>query len=127
MPIAKKPMSEELEQMHVVAWFKREYGVDDAEALHHSPNGGHRHKATAARIKYMGTRRGFPDLVLYLPIGGWIGCVIELKPTDSGNDTSTEQKIWLHRLEGCGFQTHGPVDGLEEAKRILSDYMNGVE
>lgn len=121
-------MTEEQEQQQVVAWFKREYGPALAECLHHSPNGGHRHPATARRMKYLGVRRGFPDLVLYLPgrePDGWDtpGCALELKQTDSGSDCSDYQYDWLARLERCGFEVHGPVNGENEAKEILAEYM----
>ncbi len=120
----KKPLSEEQEQIELIAWFKREYGEDMAEAFHHSPNGGLRNKPTARRFKYLGVRRGFPDLVLYLPIGGFVGLAIELKPTEPKRNPSDWQLAWLRRLDICGFDTH-VAHGIEAAKIIIENYVDG--
>lgn len=115
-------MTEEREQAELVAWFKREYGEDLAECLHHSPNGGLRNKASAARFKFMGVRRGFPDLVLYHPRGGFPGLAIEFKPTVGGSKPSKYQFDWLERLAKCGFLATW-AKGIEAAQNTITDYM----
>lgn len=63
--------------------------------LHHSPNGGARSVVTGARMKAMGTRKGFPDLILPIPAGAgrFRGLAIEMK---AGKGTTTpEQRAWL--------------------------------
>lgn len=120
-----QPKSEEREQAELVAWFKREHGEAAAARLHHSPNGGARHKATAARMKLLGVRRGFPDLVLYLPRHGRPGLAIEFKPTEPARRVSKEQRQWLEWLAECGFEAH-VARGIEEAQQILTAYMEGA-
>lgn len=118
------PMSEEREQVELVAWFKRTYGPELAEALHHSPNGGKRHPATARRFKLLGVRRGFPDLVLYNSRGDLVGLAIEFKPTEPRREATSDQVKWLQRLESIGFETH-VAHGIEAAKTIIENYLEG--
>jgi hypothetical protein len=47
--------------------------------LHAIPNGGHRHKAVAVRLKAEGVKRGVPDLCLPVPRGGHHGLYLEMK------------------------------------------------
>ena len=62
--------------------------------IFHIPNGGLRTKAEAARLKWMGTVPGIPDLALVLP-GGQIR-FIEVK-TDTGRLSAEQVTIhaWL--------------------------------
>lgn len=112
--------NEEHMQILLVNWLHRTY-PGAWEATHHSPNGGHRNKATGARMKLMGTRRGFPDLVTFLPKHGFAGLVVELKW--GRGQTSDEQNDWLERLGKGGYQTH-VVNDLEKAKEIYREYLS---
>jgi hypothetical protein len=113
---------EELDQIEFMNWLKRNH-YEIWLKTHHSPNGGHRHKAVAAKLKLMGTKRGFPDLVFYHPVGKWSGLVIEAKARKGGR-TSTEQKDWLEILSSCGFQTH-VCPGIDSIKQTFLDYLEG--
>ncbi len=114
-------VTEETDQIILVNWFKKEYGEAAAERLHHSPNGGHRSKKTGAKLKMMGTRPGFPDLVLYLKKGGATGLVVELKK--AGQKPRPNQFDWLDILESCDFQVHW-CDNIEDVKQIFIGYMD---
>ncbi|MBC3486703.1 VRR-NUC domain-containing protein [Pseudomonas sp. SWRI50] len=47
--------------------------------IYHVPNGGHRIKAVAAKLKGQGVKAGVPDLVLPMARGGYFGLYIEFK------------------------------------------------
>lgn len=78
-------------QMACVRWFGLQFpGV--AKLLHHTPNGGRRNAREAARFKAMGTRAGFPDLILLLPSadGRFRFLTIELK-TKAGRQSDHQK------------------------------------
>lgn len=43
------------------------------------PNGGHRHKAVAAKLKAEGVKPGVVDVFLLIPAGGFHGLLLEFK------------------------------------------------
>lgn len=100
--------TEDVEQMAFVEWCRLN-GI----IVHHSGNeiGGSSRavKVRAIKMKKMGTSKGFPDLLLFIPISGVTGKVdsyqplaIEMKRT-KGSTTSPEQKEWLKVLELAGI------------------------
>lgn len=65
-------------------------------------------KARAVKMKKMGTSKGFPDLLVFIPVYGTTGdvdcyqmCAIEMK-RKKGSTTSKEQKEWLKVLTESG-------------------------
>lgn len=59
-------------------------------------------------MKKMGTSKGFPDLLVFIPVYGTTGdvdcyqlCAIEMK-RKKGSTTSKEQKEWLEVLRASG-------------------------
>jgi hypothetical protein len=73
-------ISEHDEQSTLIQWAKfTEHELPELKLLHAIPNGGWRHKATAARLKREGLKPGIPDLCLPVPRGQWHGCYIEMK------------------------------------------------
>jgi len=119
---------EEQTQIALYAWFMRQY-APYAKAWHHSPNGGLRQKAIAAKMKAMGTQRGFPDIAIYLPTREFSFLAIELKM--SGQESpgirrgvvSLDQKDWLARLQVCHARTEVGY-GFEGARAIITEYMH---
>ena len=113
-------MSEHLEQCAVIEWCdiqRHVYpGVDLIFAI---PNGGHRHKKVAVKMKNEGVKAGVPDLFLPVARNGYHGLFIEMKfgrrkPTDS-------QTEWLDTLsrEGyCAAVCWGAADAIE----TIEDY-----
>ncbi|WP_151765736.1 VRR-NUC domain-containing protein [Acinetobacter colistiniresistens] len=89
--------------------------------LHHSPNGGYRGKQEAVRFKKMGTKKGFPDLFLFISNGVFKGLFIEMK---SGTNTTTPEQKEMHRLlneEGYKVVVCYTVQG---AINAIKDYLN---
>ena len=92
---------EENTQIQCVKWFEYAYPKLSL-LLHHSPNGGMRNVIEAARFKAMGTRRGFPDLILLYPSAGFHALCIEMK-TEKGRQQPS-QKIFQQEVEKVGYK-----------------------
>ncbi len=115
---------EELEQARLVRWTHQRAvraAIPALAWLHHSPNGGRRDGFTGGQMKALGTKPGFPDLVLPVPSpAGWHGLAIEMK-SDTGR-TSPEQVGWLDRLADSGWQTavcRSAADGRDTLARYF--------
>ena len=90
--------------------------------LHHSPNGGFRNPREAARFKRMGTRAGFPDLLLCMKSGNgkYIGLFIELK---AGKNTQTDlQKLYQQAVEAQGYK-YVVVRSYDQFKEEIKSYL----
>ena len=116
MAAVKKPVyasSEDAEQEAVVEY---------CDLLHipivHIPNEGKRSLSYAARMKRMGLRSGFPDLLIPLARGGYHGLFIEMKY--GKNKTTKEQKEWLERLSAEGYACAVCYNAAEAIKTIES-------
>lgn len=120
--------SEHEEQVALFSWAEIASwgapGVGLALRLMHAiPNGGHRHKATAARLKAEGVRAGMPDV--HLPVrsadGLAIGLWIELKRQRGGRlspvqaDMHEALRLAGHRVEVCA--------GWQAAADAIVDYL----
>lgn len=124
---------EESEQARVIEWAKHiPYKSEKlADYLHHSPNGGQRPTKTdnngnvycpeGAKLKRMGTRKGFLDLILPIARGGHIGLLIEMKA--KRGKTSPEQKKEILRMQGEGYQVHVCYSA-NEAIKAIEAYMH---
>lgn len=99
---------EEDEQQAFVQWCRLNNIL-----VHHSPlefaSSSRAVKVRALKMKKMGTSRGFPDLLLFIPVYGTTGeadcyqmCAIEMKRR-KGSTTTKEQKQWLQVLESAGI------------------------
>jgi hypothetical protein len=90
------------EQCALVEWARlHERKYPGLELLFHVPNGGLRDKATAGKLKAMGTRAGVPDLILPIARRGFNGLFLELKV---GRNTLTMlQRHWLEVLAAQGY------------------------
>lgn len=98
---------EEDEQIAFVQWCHLNNIV-----VHHSGNeiGGSTGamKARAIKMKKMGTSKGFPDLLVFVPVYGitdrvdcYQMCAVEMK-RKKNSTTSPEQKEWLKILQSAG-------------------------
>ena len=116
-------LSEDSIQIMVMRWARtvEHNGRPLADYLHHSPNGGSRHIAEAAKFKRMGVKRGYPDLILDIAKGGYYGARIELKK-EKGGRTSKEQKERLQMLADEGYYAV-VAKGYDEAVEVISKYM----
>lgn len=107
-------------QMACVRWFSMQYaGI--AKLLHHSPNGGFRTKVTAARFKAMGTRAGFPDLILLLPKAPFSYLAIELKTAVGRQAVSQKDYEILMTSHGGKYVV---VRSLEQFMEVVNEYIN---
>lgn len=112
----------------VVEWAEYQGGsVPELRSLFHPPNGGHRHKAVAGKMKAMGAKAGVPDLCLPVAAemqdGTRYGALwIELK-SQSGR-LRDSQKAWRDRLRANG---HAWIlcRTFSDAKAALMDYIDG--
>lgn len=92
------------------------------ELIYHVPNGGHRVKAVAAKLKAQGVKAGIPDLVLPMARGGYFGLYIEFKATVEPAPVSPSQKDCLRRLNAQGYLAivcRGHFDAMEQLRAYL--------
>ena len=108
------------EQQALFNWAKIS-GIPDIDLLHAIPNGGHRNKATAGRLKAEGVKRGVPDIFLPVPKNGYHGLYIELK-RQKGGKLSVEQKEWCNRLFQNGYKVF-VAEGWVEAREAILEYL----
>lgn len=91
--------------------------------IYHVPNGGHRVKLVAAKLKGQGVKAGVPDLVLPMARGGYFGLYIEFKampPYDAA--VSPSQDAWLQALAAQGYLAivcRGRIDAMEAIRAYL--------
>lgn len=113
-----KAPPEDQEQLALVNWLRMK-GI----RFHHSPNGGHRHKAVAGKLKAQGVSAGFPDLIIFPQIGsGRPLLFIELKRRKGGT-ISDSQKEWIDYLSELFYQGY-PMDaevcrGFDDARKYV--------
>lgn len=118
---------EEDEQITFVQWCQINH-----IPIHHSGNeiGGSTHavKARAIKMKKLGTSKGFPDLVVMVPLKGitktidsYQMIIIEMK-RQKGGTVSPEQKNWLNMLELAGIPCK-VCKGAEEAIEFVKSFM----
>lgn len=95
---------------------------DVANLIYHVPNGGHRHKAVAAKLKAQGLRAGVPDLVLPMARGGYFGLYLEFKATVDPAPVSASQHAYIGLLNGQGYLAivcRGHFDAMEAIRAYL--------
>ncbi|MGH8346856.1 MAG: VRR-NUC domain-containing protein [Pseudomonas sp.] len=94
-----------------------------ADLIYHVPNGGHRVKAVAAKLKAQGVKAGIPDLVLTMARGGYFGLYIEFKatpPNDAAISASQHERI--RKLNEQGYLAavcRGHFDAMEQIRAYL--------
>jgi hypothetical protein len=112
---------EHKEQAALVKWASLQTAArPELAMLYAVPNGGHRHPATAARLKAEGVRRGVPDLCLPVARGGFHGLYVELKA--EGGRPTVEQRAWIEALRALGYRAEVCV-GWERAKAVIEEYL----
>lgn len=115
--------SEEEHQRALFDWARAEELARPALALLFAiPNGGHRRKATAGRLKAAGVKRGVPDLCLPVPCGAHHGLWIELK-RETGGRAGPAQQRWHEDLTALGYRV-AVCHGWLAARDVILDYLN---
>lgn len=126
MPTELIPKEED-EQIAFVIWCRYNNII-----CHHCANemGGSTRalKLRAIKAKKMGTSKGFPDLLVFVPIKGvenkidaWQMLAIEMK-RKKNSTTTPEQKEWLKVLELAGIPSR-VCKGCDEAIDFVKEYM----
>ena len=117
----ERMMSEATDQMALIEFAARfAERVPELARLVHVPNGEHRAKGTAGRLKAMGVRAGYPDLLLDVPRGGYHGLRIELKA--GKGRTSDAQTEWIAFLRAAGYAVH-VCYGWPAAAIVILEYL----
>ena len=118
-----KPVDREgLEQAALMAELRARI-PEVADLIFHVPNGGHRLKAVAAKLKAQGVKAGIPDLVLPMARGGFFGLYIEFKatpPYDAAISDSQHERI--RKLNAQGYLAvvcRGHFDAMEQIRAYL--------
>jgi hypothetical protein len=93
------------------------------ELMYHVPNGGHRVKAVAGKLKAQGVKTGIPDLVLTMARGGYFGLYIEFKATPPNDAAiSPSQHLRIRKLNEQGYLAvvcRGHFDTVEQIRAYL--------
>ncbi len=118
---AKRVDREGLEQAALMSEIEVRY-PKVFEMLYHVPNGGHRHKSVALKLKQQGAKAGIPDLVLPMARGGFFGLYIEFKATVEPAPVSPSQAACIRRLNDNGYLAvvcRGHFDAMEQIRAYL--------
>lgn len=97
-PVKRRRAVQREEREHIELANKLRFLLLPTVVWWHTPNGGARNAITGARLKQMGTRKGFPDLC-FLNDGQLYA--LEFKPEKLGT-VSAEQKECMAALEHAG-------------------------
>lgn len=103
-----------------MGWFDLQYPALRGR-LAAVPNGGDRHPAVAGKLKAEGVRKGYPDLQLLMPRGGYHGLIIELKRVKGGR-VESEQADWLEWLARQGYMAV-VCKGADQARETIKRYL----
>jgi hypothetical protein len=112
------PTTEHQIQVVFIAWAKTHYPDVLVYAI---PNGGHRNKLTAFKLKQEGVLAGVPDLFV---ADGKPGLYIELKEPKKGK-VSTVQKEVIEKLTSAGYPVR-VCYGVDEAKQAMTEYLSAT-
>jgi hypothetical protein len=122
-PVRAKPVDREgQEQAALMRELELRYPAV-FELIYHVPNGGHRVKAVAGKLKAQGVKAGIPDLVLTMARGGFFGLYIEFKatpPNDAAISPSQHERI--RKLNEQGYLAvvcRGHFDTVEQIRAYL--------
>ena len=92
----------------------------ELQLMHAIPNGGHRYKAVAGRLKAEGVKAGVPDIFLPVARAESHGLYIEMK-TQKGRLTES-QKYWADALANQGYRVE-ICRSWAAAAMLIADYL----
>lgn len=124
------PIDEDAHQVALFVWIGMNQGrIQDLRKVYAVPNGGHRSKAVAAKLKAQGVKAGALDLNLDVARRGYHGLRIELKrPANKllghrAGTLSEEQKERIADLTADGYLAV-VCYGWEHARDTLVEYLS---
>jgi len=124
-PLKLHEPSESEEQQWLMDFCHRAKGqYPELALLFHIPNGGHRNKIVAAKLKREGVMAGVPDLFLPVAREGQFGFFIEMKRRRGGRVTA-QQQHWIQVLRDEGYRVD-VCRGWGEASDALVEYISGA-
>ena len=111
-------------QQAVIQWCQsQEYkGRPLAYYVAHVPNGGNMSARAGNKLKKEGVQKGYPDLLMDIPMGDYHGLRLELKRL-TGGIVSKEQKERIGVLLEEGYQAV-VVRGYDETIEAIQEYLN---
>lgn len=115
--------TEENLQIACIKWFDYQF-PSYRPLMHHSPNGGKRNAREAARFKAMGTRAGFPDLILMIPNLQYFMLWIEMK-SDKGRQSEHQKEYQI--LAEKNEIKYVICRSFEEFRETVTDYIQHIE
>lgn len=120
-PVRRKPVQRESQlQQSAVLWFRRQY-PQYAQLLFSIPNGGHRNKITASRMKAEGQVKGALDLLLAVTTESYPGLFIEMKYGRGRLSPEQNEMIDLLYQQGYDVQV---CYSLEEFMKSVNAYLS---
>lgn len=118
------------EHQHQVAFFQlvelklmKKYPFLD-KLLFSVPNGGHRSKSQAGKLKAEGVKSGVSDIILLYPSRGYNSLCIEMK--HGKNKQSKEQLLFEDRVTKHSKSYYYVAYSSQEAFKLLGWYLNEV-
>lgn len=117
-----RSLTEHALQASVFQWAEILHGqYPELRMLYAVPNGGHRSKAVAGKLKAEGVRPGVLDCHLPIARKGFIGLWIEHKAGKNG--LTDEQKWWYAKLK---LEGHLVVisRSFETTREVILDYLS---
>jgi hypothetical protein len=112
-------MSEHVQQVALIKWFRATYKQYE-KLLFSIPNGGLRDPITAIRMKEEGLLAGVPDLMLAIPKNNTHGLFIEMK--GKSGRLSQKQTEMINRLNEQHYKCI-VVKSYDEAKQAITNYI----
>ncbi|MEB0133550.1 VRR-NUC domain-containing protein [Pseudomonas sp. CCI2.4] len=122
--VAIKVPTEHEEQKSLIRWFSLQY-PKIGNRLVAVPNGGQRNVIVASKLKAEGVRAGFPDLMLLMPRGEFMGLMIEMKRVKGGS-LQVEQAEWLDWLNKQGYMAV-ICKGAQAAQDTIKSYLGSAK
>ena len=119
--IVPRESDEQIALMEWALWMSKKH--PELQYLLCIPNGEFRHKKTAAALKRMGVKAGFPDMILPVSRHGYHSLAIELKRRkEAKSQISPEQKAWIKYLNSQGWHAvvcYGAADAIQKLEWYL--------
>lgn len=93
--------SEHQHQVSFIRWCEAQFHrIPELCNVHAIPNGGHRHKAVAGKLKAEGVVAGEPDVEIGVARGGFVGLAIEFKAGTGAPTKSQIERITMRQKAG---------------------------
>lgn len=115
-PYSKYLGKEDILQHNVMKYIQMQYPT---ALFTHVPNEGKRTKFEQFKLKYLGTKPGVPDVMVFTPNKHRNGLAIELKA--GYNKPTANQKMWLDLLHHAKWSVHWS-NSFDECKEIIDKY-----